>query len=192
MNKEKVRDLARYLHTNFGGTEKLITEFFEQNPQELVVVGLSDEQVERLQIELELEGGWWHKKIQDWLKTQNIVLPFSNQQLNDIEDYKEWYKTQQLTPNWNDAPKSATHCRLILDWCNKEHQTVRGDLIFEEQRPAPKVEVGQVWKYKEFDEDVKIIFVSEQSVGIVMRHNEEEFNKLDHFLAKFELAGGSE
>jgi hypothetical protein len=88
---------------------------------------------------------------------------FNSDDIDAIEVYKEWAKSQtfaqpvvgnsdtRFSPDWDDAPKSATSCQVKRVWLDALGIPVEFKVLIDEQRPtppAPKVEVGQVWKYK--------------------------------------------
>lgn len=165
----------------------LKTQTFAQPEIKEVVVGLTDEQVERLQIELNLEGGWWYKKIQDWLKTQTFAQSyktdgFAEMQLEEcgyeyrkLQSELEQLKTQQFTPDWDNAPEWANWVAQDKNgsWCWYKNEPAfmragvwRVDIgeskpvcfsnVQEtlQRRPIPpkqKVEIGQVWKHSPVD-----------------------------------------
>ena len=180
IDKEKVRELAIELYkcsVTIENNERIITEWLEQNQPEPIVVGLSDEQVESLTTHLDcfLEGILTKKDdikftIKDWLKTQTFVQPASLSEdvaeiyalesevkskelyINALEKELEQLKSQQLKPNWDDAPKESKYCRIYMEFQDKNYHTLKSNvepLEFERPTPpAPKVEVGQVWEYK--------------------------------------------
>lgn len=60
-------------------------------------------------------------------------------------------KAQVFQPDWGDAPDDAEEVCITAHWADKDSNIIKSKILFQEQRaipPAPKVEVGQVWEYK--------------------------------------------
>lgn len=164
MNKEKVRELSEFVigHQATKITiESLITQWIEQNHPEPVVVGLSDEQVNDLSVTMKWEAGCNEGVVfLKWIKTQSFAQPNyeaeakyrlalaeSNRKLGDLQ---EELKSQQFTPDWDDAPDWAIRCVNSTRWWNEKGEYIEttNSASFQRPQPTPVVEAGQVWKYK--------------------------------------------
>jgi hypothetical protein len=101
----------------------------------------------------------------NYLKTQTCVAHPNNS--GKVTNYKELYekavdsfvtleeeysklKAQFLNrPNWDDVPVGTTIFRVFSEYVNENKSTIHNRVtLYEEQRPAPAVDVGQVWKLK--------------------------------------------
>ena len=196
MNKEQIEKLID--DANLSSTASFrIREWFEQNPIEPVVAGLSDEQVDDF-------IDTWHKSdryyavgvYRDWAKTQTFAQP------------------QQSQPNWDDAPVWAEW--LAQDensgwtWYETRPKEVRGyfstkdrcentvlkstnwkESVQRRPIPAPVVEVGQVWKSKRYDDVTsEIIKIEGDSLSLWNEFLGKHEIELSDFLAKFKRVGG--
>ena len=114
MNKEKVRELAYLLIGRDTGSVdskcKIITEWFEQNPVEPVVVGLSDEQIIILgEVIRSRPNESETLVIRDWLKTQTFAQPntlleyqldAARKEIKRVESLNaDLLKSQQILPD---------------------------------------------------------------------------------------------
>lgn len=203
MNKEQIEDLANYIWEgglHLADIKGSIDYWFEQNPQEPVVVGLSDEQADSFLT-------FWHEQ----------------DSCNYIDVYKDWAKTQtfaqpqQLTPNWDDAPADANFITIDNDGMRAWHKLkpefdiVHGTwgsdgsngIIFNDNsqklfkrptQPTPKVEVGQVWTNIKTGKSYVIYCLTKTKItnewieSVSYQLGEEIYTrKLEDFLAKFTL-----
>ena len=126
MNKEKVRELAYLLIGRDTGSVdskcKIITEWFEQNPVEPVVVGLSDEQLQDFYTYYLFKPN--HTKsltnlefaYKEWAKTQTFTQPntlleyqldAARKEINRVESLNANLLKQQFEPDWDHAPEWA-------------------------------------------------------------------------------------
>jgi hypothetical protein len=75
--------------------------------------------------------------VENWLKTQTFA------------------QLQQFGPSWDDAPKDAVKASVFVQFYDKDNVSLqfRRDLSnFERPKPpVPVVEVGQVWRYKDYN-----------------------------------------
>ena len=201
---EKVRELSKRMvdqlhigHTPFF----ILSEWLEQNPIEPVVVGLSDEQVDKFERSLSYKSGGFVVLLRDFLRTQTFAQTraFDDSELSEkymtlYDDYQSLLidlSLQRVEPDWDDAPTEAYSTRVIQNFYNKTGVPMEGvtKILLEEHRPkpTPKVEVGQVWNDKEDGDKVNVIFVSEQTVGFTFIHGDECFCKIPDFITKFEM-----
>lgn len=156
MNELELEDFSDFLDRGKRrgiDTKKLIVAWFIDNPQEPIVVGLSDEQCDIFGSMIDDEEGtdYVGKYLKEWQKTQTFAQP----------------QQQQLEPNWGDAPKSATEFTLTGNWYNENGMRLSGYHITKEQRPKPPeptVEVGQVWKMRNSFFELKIINVNDDAI----------------------------
>ena len=207
VEKEKIESLVDYLLQNskLSTLNEKITQWFEQNPQEPIVVGLSDEHVKSLaeyiygkSIGQQHCKGLYDMVIGTWIKTQAFV------------------QHRKFQPNWKDAPEWANWLAmgwrgnwtwfedkpLLMDsgfWsgdvstdANFKYEFLATTLQQRPTPPAPKVEVGQVWRTNdEFKNKFEIIAVGQIEVVIQSKFNLLfEVKELKDFLAKFERVGG--
>jgi hypothetical protein len=218
MKKEQIKDLARFMRARSGTFETLISEWFEQNPQQQAFVGLSDEQVDSLRVFWNnCEGLRAVEAYKEWAKTQTFAQPveITNVELGDayqalMEEYSK-LKAQVFQPDWSDAPSWANWLSQGKSggWSWYEFKpTLEGGWWSYHQRrydayvksenwqgslqqrpPAPKVEVGQVWGFH--GSSVEIVMVTE--FQIVMKSIETGNLSIDDdiedFLANFERIG---
>jgi hypothetical protein len=139
MNEEQIEKLID--DANLSSTASFrIREWFVQNIQEPVVVGLSDSQM------TDISNYLW--------KNMSIFTP---QHCNNLLIH--WAKTQTFAqsepfqPNWNDVPKGTEFVRIIAEYADKNHRAISASEILAQYvlqdppHPAPRVEVGQVWRY---------------------------------------------
>ena len=100
-----------------------------------------------------------------------------------VTDISVWYE-----PNWLNAQEEAAVARLSVCWYDTDENELIGfrTTVVTYVRPIePTVEVDQVWRHKDIDcyeDSVKVIFVSEQTVGVVTFHNDEVFFKKSKFI----------
>ena len=233
IDKEKVRELASLaitqaiLNLNKTAEDAIcstivpIQKWLEQNQPEPVVVGLSDEQMEDLcfQVANVTKNTHWNIEgfIKKWFEKQTFTQP---QQLkpswDDAPDWANWL-AQDFNGSWNWFEEKP---EIVSSISTKFKTTKLTVACFDntnwqqtlEQRPtppAPKVEVGQVWRCLSNNQDYRIheIDVLEGETKI----NGGEWQKdmqlvayrpvkacevkiyhrtLEDFLAKFELVGG--
>lgn len=194
MNKEQIRALKGFIAIRRQKDDEmgifevfcLLEEWFEQNPQKPVVVGLSDEQIESLfsyYDEFPNDNWMYRNKIyKKWAKTQTFAQP------------------QQFTPNWDNAPADAN--TLVCRWIKSDINTAvnRDSLVFYRPKPpAPCVEVGQVWMFVETENKYRIDLIGQlkhcdfwiDCVTYRSLVDAECFTReMTDFLAKFERIGG--
>lgn len=129
----------------------------------------------------------------------------------DFEQVKKEYdelKSQQIKPSWNDAPEWANwlahdkdggwnwfdekpRCQLGASWvCNNYGRFMAAEINPDwqqtlEQRPAPKVEVGQVWKLNKTE--VEVIALNDDDVVFQKKATKgfDVYSIID-FITKFE------
>jgi hypothetical protein len=182
MNKEQIESLVQFINRTSPTTyvydiRKSVIKWFDQNPQEQVAVGLSDEQLSSLWHNTPMwrEYGDFHSAYHAWEKTQTFIL-------------------QPFTPDWNDAPLKATSCQIKLVWIDKHGSALDYKLLLDQQRPTPLVEVGQIWKLNprlsESEFEVKTVgsfnVDSEECKGVhVFGDGTNYFFSLNEFLTKF-------
>ncbi len=181
MNEQQIDDLAGLL-SKYGNAYSLMREVLSiwsmMNPIE--TVGLSDSQIDEIAVlinktKLGLETDGFVLLINKYLKTQTFAQP------------------HQFTPNWDVAPEWATKCRVRVHWADDDNHSATGALLHTEQRPtpAPIIEVGQVWRFKNSDDNGYKLVALTQIDGIDYAVLELEngqypsYNKED-FLANFE------
>jgi arsenate reductase-like glutaredoxin family protein len=193
LSDEQMTDISNYLWKNMSiftpqhCNNLLIhwakTQTFSKSEVKEVQVGLSDEQI-----------------------VSFISFQQSNKGLHYQEAYKEWAKTQtfaqppQFTPNWDDAPKSATSCQVTRVWLDALGIPVEFKVLIDEQRPnppapSPVVEVWQVWKEKKEPHEITIVAIGKNKIydTICYQYTESRVIEIrcnDDFLAKFERVGG--
>jgi hypothetical protein len=124
-----------------------------------------------------------------------------------------WAKTQTFAqsepfqPNWNDVPKGTEFIRIVTEYADKNHRAISASEIlaqFERPTPpAPKVEVGQVWRYVsegKSGDDYTINTLTRMKIGedwvdavsyFQMLGDTIYTRTIEDFLAKFERVGGS-
>lgn len=231
MNKEKIDDLANYIWEgglHLADIKGSIEEWFEQNPQE-PVVGLTDEQCDIFGGIIDDEEGtnYVGKYLKEWLKTQDFAEPCTCginlgevrdnlhkdflsvcRERNNLQDELEQLKAQQFQPNWDDAPDRAVNRQITHCWYDALGIPLEYKILLDEQRPkppAPKVEVGQTWKYTKSgklyiilalgdmkSEDDEAVCFPDWVDSVTYRCNESNrvFTRtLDDFLDKFEQVG---
>ena len=113
MNKEKVRELVTLVYSEVfnPNREDVVMEWFEQNPVEPVVVGLSDEQIIILgEVIRSRPNESETLVIHDWLKTQTFAQP-EPIVVGLTEEHIRAFTKEQF-PEW------AEHAfvKRILDW----------------------------------------------------------------------------
>jgi hypothetical protein len=190
MNKDQVKALIEFVISSRKDEEMnivevccLINEFFERNPQEPTVVGLTPEQADSFMT-------FWHdnescnyiKVYKEWAKTQTFSNYNNEGKVYELDgsvtDYKGLYeraadsfveleeeysklKAQLFEPNWDDAPEEAVIARIWVEYVNKHNVSlVYREILAQYERPtppAPKVEVGQVWEDKKESDEIIIV-----------------------------------
>ncbi len=167
MTKDQIEKLID--DANLSSTASFrIREWFEKNPQEPVAVGLSDEQVDGLIQHFKDEGILQNKLnhawiIKDYLKTQTFAIPevqpvsaLSSAYQCLLEDNLalakelEQLKAQQFTPDWNIIPSYVDEVEIVMNYCQGGMIDDDSNFLISYKRPtppAPKVDVGQVWRY---------------------------------------------
>jgi len=173
MNKKKIESLSEFLLQNsrWSNMTHKITEWFEKNPVEPVVVGLSDEQVKSFITHWMSGGNNEVMEYHEWARTQTfaqldakeVVVGLSDEQIKDFSKncyvlesrIKEWLKTQTFAqsqlfePRWDIIPSHVDEVEIVMNYCQD------GMILDDESNfligykrpklPAPKVEVGQTW-----------------------------------------------
>lgn len=99
--------------------------------------------------------------IQNWKQTLEqrpieTVIPVTEQKqkvsgfeaTNWVEIKPLPIEQRQLVIDWDNAPKDAVVCQVVKHFLTENHNEVGTEILKIEFRPAPKVEVGQVWRYK--------------------------------------------
>jgi intein/homing endonuclease len=139
MNKKQIYGLRNFIVDSDMLPSRAIEKWFEQNPVESVV-GLSDEQVQNLARALNYRKYWKHdwltSTIHDFLKTQTFAQP-----------------QQYFEPSWEIIPNHVDEVEIVMNYCQD------GMVLDDESNflisykrpvpPAPRVEVGQIWNYKD-------------------------------------------
>ena len=198
---EKVRELSKRMvdqlhigHTPFF----ILSEWLEQNPIEPVVVGLSDEQVDKFERSLSYKSGGFVVLLRDFLRTQTFAQTraFDDSELSEkymtlYDDYQSLLidfslqKKQQFLPNWDKIPVHADWYFVSESYC--ENEPTLNCVIYKEQRPkqTPAVEVGQVWRCAKTE--VIVIALNDDDVVFqkVITKGFDVYSTID-FLAKFE------
>jgi hypothetical protein len=166
-------------------TEKYLTESIKGylSRQDFEVkeapVGLSDEQIQSLVDYYTYCDSDMFNTIKEWAKTQTFAQP------------------QPFQPNWDDAPAGAEIYQISYVWLDKGGKWIYGNVLDEIKRPAPpapKVEVGQVWRHINMGFAVTVVDV-EYGIEFLFVGDENlhgDVDTVDNFLAKFERVGGSE
>ncbi len=172
IDEKKVGELVRYLmFSSMNDRIEIITEWFEQNQPEPVVVGLSEKQVIGLAnyiFNSKKSIALVREDIEEYLKTQTFA------QIEEIQDLKtelEQLKSQQFVPDWGDTPKNVNI--VYLEWtyyCDNEIAWSRNvvDSEFHRPQPTPQVEVGQVWENKEIGLNFTVSLVQEVADGYLI------------------------
>lgn len=207
VNKEKVRELEERVRAEPAQKYRveMIERWLEQNQPQPVVVGLTDEQVDKFATWYGLsttEQRRLYCDLKKFLLTQTFALP------------------QQLKPSWESAPDWANWLAQDKDnqwlWYEDKpypkagnwYQDRRSTLVkFKnwtqtlEQRPKPpepQIEVGQVWRNLKNKENYTVKSLGLVKIGEEWQEsviywltaceiNPTEFTRtLEDFLAKFE------
>jgi hypothetical protein len=208
MKKEQISELCNFVFEDSpfkpnGWVSERITEWFEQNPTESIVVGLTDEQVRN----------FYRKSNKSWDREGVFV-----------SEYRKWAETETFTqpqpqsfqPNWDDAPEWANYYIIEASgtrkwyersnadksaYFGKEQADYKNKLIFKRPKPlAPKVAEGKYFrKHDEFLQEVDVLHIGDMVVNgdylssVVFNINGTiRTMTAEDFLAKFERVGGSE
>jgi hypothetical protein len=184
MNKEQIEKLID--DANLSSTASFrIREWFAQNTlvsTETKVVGLNDSQVKALgkvihQKSMNLTLFEAETLVESWLKNQTFTEP------------------KQFAPNWENISGDVVGVLYEVSHYNKF-----GDKVYqgkyEEQRPAPpapKVEVGQVWRLNNSESRVEVLLIRGGDVAVdSLDVGGLAVYEITDFVAKFERVGGSE
>ena len=175
MTPENVRELVEFVNGSNLQVERAVTEWFEKNPVEETVVGLSDDQVTRMCKLLDIEH--LEDALKEWLKAQSF--------------------SQQFVIDWGVAPRNATYAKISCGFYAEDNFRIGGYGIEVFERSTPKVAVGQVWKFVADGQDFTVSELAAVSVngsfvdciGVKNNFGKSCFYALEDFLAKFE--GGS-
>ncbi len=191
LSDEQINDLAVCMRWEVGCREGIAflswlkTQTFAQSQLfEPVVLGLSDEQVDDILNLFSYDSDEYleyAKKLGDYLKTQTFTRP------------------QYFYPSWDIIPSHVDEVEIVMNYCQD------GMILDDESNflisykrpkpPAPKVEVGQVWKYKGNHYTVgllstlKVINTTEwvSCVNYISDNSGNCYTRtLEDFLAKFE------
>ena len=110
--------------------------------------------------------------------------------LAERERELEQLKSQQFTPNWNNAPKNALSFELQQAWIDIHGCRVEFKTVYKEQRPkpTPQVEVGQVWNRRDLDGFSCVIIALNDNKLVVDIYECDDFAIFDlsDFIAEFE------
>jgi hypothetical protein len=206
MNKEQIESFVEFLldKPKWSTLHEKITAWFEQNPlvsTETKVVGLTDKQIEEISTIVAPydDSNRIRNIITGYLMGQKFAQPaeYAKHTIDnlaaELRKCHKIIKAQQFQPNWDDAPADAEIYQISYVWLDEGGTFVDGNVLNEFKRPtppAPKVEVGQVWKssdgirveilglgFANNEETVCIKFFSSQILII---------RTLSDFLAKFE------
>jgi hypothetical protein len=177
MNKEQfARSVFDSINSDRDGFKNLFENWFEQNPIKPTVVGLTDEQVEGFM------SFWSDSPSSDYIGL-----------------YKEWAKTQTFAQSrvFTDSEIQQKYMELYDDY----QSLLLDKKEFKRPKPAPTVEVGQVWMHNSktgCDYFVTTIGKFKDShdecVDSVTYHSKVSdryyTRTRDDFLAKFQRVGG--
>jgi hypothetical protein len=124
------------------------------------------------------------------LKEEYSKLKLRLESVTTLNEINHQAVVNSFSLNWEDAPATASYLSQILYWFDDNHMRV-GDVdklvFYRPKPPAPKVEVGQVWK-NQYGE-CKVFGVNDKQV--VRQYKDDGFmiTSLEDFLAKFERVG---
>ena len=148
--------------------EDKYNDLYEDYQSLIVDKMLVDKELEQLKSQQDITDGGWRGKydrlhidynlllddLKDYYSSQAIQMTYQKM-YNELHDcfvdlQKELEQLKsQFQPNWEDAPKDATLCRINRVYENEHGFMLTSKKIFREERPkpTPQVEVGQVWRH---------------------------------------------
>jgi hypothetical protein len=190
------------------------TQTFTTPEVKEVPVGLSDEQVNGLIQHFKDEGILQNKLNHAWvikgyLKTQAFAIPevqpvsaLSSAYQCLLEDNLalakelEQLKAQQFTPDWNIIPIYVDEVEIVMNYCQGGMIDDDSNFLISYKRPtppAPKVEIGQVWRLNNSESRVEVLLIRGDNVAVDgLDVGGLAVYEIADFVAMFERVGGSE
>ena len=212
LSDEQVRDVAQYQWDKMSifsveMCEELISKWQKtQTFKEPCECGLNVSQIHKDQFK-DLQVAYKvlaerEKELEQW--REDFVEMES--EYSKVKKELEQLKSQQFTPNWDNAPVSATSCHLKRVWVNENGIGIDYAVLLDIQRPKPTPQVGQVWKCSKNQQDYTVTEITTLECETKMNDGDWESNmqliayrhvkacelktyhrKLSDFLAKFEM-----